>query len=308
MIGQKDDPAAAGASELLAALAHLTELQELDLYEIDLQIVDAVAQRRHRIAQQEGAAWAPRPSDHLTQFSSLTASSKLQRLALVLRDEDVETQPLPQGGCFEAGLFDAGRQLTALTELVLDALDDDVLEGLVQEQVGSQSDEQEDFSDWDDEESSEEGGDVCGSRDPYVDFFCVDSFDMTLIAAYCPNLQRLTLNSVVADNDGSGTCEAIRQLRRELKGLTHLCVGGPWLKTTTAAALATLTTLTSLEIKNAPNLRAAGLEKLTALRELRVLEVEGVGYGRELQFSLRHSAVRAGVWGEGVRSGWSVGC
>jgi hypothetical protein len=65
-----------------------------------------------------------------------------------------------------------------------------------------------------------------------------------------------------------------------------LCLGGPWLATASAAALATFTGLHSLELCNAPYLRANGLQQLTALRQLRRLEVLGVGCDRQVSFAI----------------------
>lgn len=82
-------------------------------------------------------------------------------------------------------------------------------------------------------------------------------------------------------------------LQRHLN-LDSLCLGGPWLTTTSAAALATITSLTHLELYKAPFLRANGLEKLTQLRRLQAFNMEGVGAKRGVAFTLDNTVKGVG--------------
>lgn len=273
---------AAGASELLAALAQLTQLRRLELFEINLEAVERHARAVH--VAQGGAPWTFTTFTHLRQFSSLTASDQLESLVLTYRDEQPQLQPLPRN-CIEE-MFPPGRQLLQLTELVLDALCPEDLEGFVTYvQEGSIWDSDDDEDDWEARER----------RDPWVNFWSVDPMDLPHIWEACPNLRRLTLNSVLPSEYESGQC-ICREVRRlsQLRGLTHLCLGGPWILNQTAAALAEVTRLRSLKLVNTPCLRAAGLEKLTALRRLRRLEVSAVGFQRGVDFELQSQVSRGG--------------
>jgi hypothetical protein len=141
------------------------------------------------------------------------------------------------------------------------------------------------------EGDSEDDDNTCEARqqrNPWLGFWCVDPMDLDAMRDACPNLQRLTLNSVMPSEYKclQASITAIRKLRS--LPLTHLCVGGPWLVNQTAVALAELTNLRSLKICNTQTLRAAGLEKLTALKRLRHLGFEGVGFQRGVSFELHH--------------------
>jgi hypothetical protein len=201
----------------------------------------------------------------MDQYAALTASSQLEKLVLVYR-EDIERLPLPRHMAFSF-VFRSGLQLPYLTELVIDALDHEALEELASD---------------DDDELFE------GQEDPYCSHSLMDCMDFKDITVYCPNLKRLTLNSVVAaemDQDIMIDLPRARKLQRRLD-LEHLCLGGPWLTTASAAALATFTGLQHLELCNAPYLRANGLQQLTALQQQR-LEVWGVGWGRQVSFFIK---------------------
>jgi hypothetical protein len=91
------------------------------------------------------------------------------------------------------------------------------------------------------EGDSEDDDDTCEARqqrDPWLGFWCVDPMDLDAMRDACPNLQRLTLNSVMPSEYKclQASITAIRKLRS--LPLTHLCVGGPWLVNQTAVALA----------------------------------------------------------------------
>lgn len=107
-----------GAAQLLAALAHLTNLRKLDLTNILLETLptDGISNG----APQPGATAAAAPAAEAaairpSPFSALTASSVLESLVLAYRSVEVDkpVQPLPTGAV--AALLPPGRQLTALT-------------------------------------------------------------------------------------------------------------------------------------------------------------------------------------------------
>jgi hypothetical protein len=154
-----------------------------------------------------------------------------------------------------------GQLLPHQTELVIDGFDREVIDDV--------------FGDPDDSVHEQD-------NDPYEHYWALDSWDVNVKAACCPNLRRLTLNSVIAPHN-EGMEASLRRLRRQLQ-LTHLCLGGPWLTNSTAPVLATMTGLRSLALHNSPYLRANGIEKLTALRQLRSLDVCGLGWKRAITF------------------------
>lgn len=274
-IGPGPQRDAAGASELLAALAHLTRLRCLELYETNLQAIEDAQQANHaaQLAANPHMGMLNHNINFHDQFSSLTASSRLENLALVYRDERVRRLPLPRHTDFDV-IFRPGEELVHLAELVIDALDLNALEALADVDSG-------------DDDSD---GDFEGQRyDPYIDHGCMCCMDLKNIANCCPNLQHLTLSSVLAcehpqDMTVDYPC-ALRKLQRHLN-LESLCLGGPWLSTASAAAVASMTTLQRLELYNAPNLRANGLEQLTTLRQLKWLEARGVGCVRQVDLCL----------------------
>lgn len=284
---------AAGASDLLAALAQLTSLRSLELYEIDLQAIE-VLQRAIRHAEMAGdpemGLMNFMNNNYLDQFSALTASSKLEKLVLAYRDEHVQRVPLPRHVDLEQ-IFRPGEQLLHLTELSIDALDLNALADLA-----------EDSDEYDDSDSdSDNSGDEMERRrrhDPYSDHWCICCMDFKLIANCCPNLQCLTLNSVLAHEELQDITvdypRALRKLQRHLD-LKYLCLGGPWLSTASAAAVATMTSLECLELYNAPMLRANALEQLTALRQLEKLEAQGVCCDRQVDFCLVSTVRGCGI-------------
>lgn len=268
---------AAGASELLAAIAQLTQLRQLSLDHINLHAIEYQHIRHdyYPITVSDLlSSSGPCKHAHLQPFSALTASGKLERLELVYRDGAAPAdtrQPLPLGSLYY--MFPANRKLQGLTELVLDALgpERDAWEGI------GDPDEEDDFSEqWDftlsyDVDTTESSA-------------CLTDSDVERIAACCPNLKRLTLSGVLESEVYSDdVAKSFRAVQRRLQ-LTHLCLGGPWLTNNTAAVIAGMTTLHSLQLHNAPVLMANGLERLTALRQLRELQLNHVGPNREGNF------------------------
>jgi hypothetical protein len=268
---------AAGATELLSAIAQLTQLRELSLDQINLHAIEQ-EQIRHTyypITVSDLISSSGPCNTHLEPFSALTASTKLERLELVFRDINQapasKPQPLPLGS-FQF-MFPLNRKLQGLTELVLDAFgpECDAWEGVGNYDEG---DLERDFSErWD--------WDLSDELDTTESSACVKDDDVESIAACCPNLKRLTLNGVVESVEYSDSvARSFRALQRRLQ-LTHLCLGGPWLTNNTAAVIAGMTSLRSLQLHNAPQLASNGLQALTALRQLRELQLDYVGCGRE---------------------------
>lgn len=266
---------AGGASDLLAALAHMQHLRQLDLHQINLQCI-VEHQKDMQYAEYEAehdmedgmGQWKFRATSDMsfkTQFRSLTASSRLERLAIAYRDLEIRVQPLPRHPCvLKEVMLRPGQRLLHLTELVIDGCDREVIDNV--------------FGDPDAAAHKQRG-------DPYEHYWCLDSWDVNAIATCCPNLQRLTLNSVIAPHD-EGMERSLRKLRRDLQHLQFLGLGGPWITNATVPVLAAMTGLSGLQLCNSPYIRANGIEKLTALRRLRSLDVCGLGSKRAITFCL----------------------
>jgi hypothetical protein len=75
---------AAGAAELLSALAQMTNLRRLELTEINLQALDDLSRAAWQ-ADVENGGGIFRNMDHLQQYSALTASDQLESLVLCYR-------------------------------------------------------------------------------------------------------------------------------------------------------------------------------------------------------------------------------
>jgi hypothetical protein len=275
--------AAAGASELLSAIAQLTKLRQLSLDQINLHAMEDNTRRHHVYPITVGDllnSSGPCSPTHLQPLSALTASDQLERLKLVYNDFCAapadKPQPLPLGSV--QYMLPPGRKLLALTELVLEAYGPglDAWEG-----VGG--DEEDDFSEqWDFTLSDD--------IDTTESSACLAAHDVEAIAACCPNLKRLTLNGVLdSDPYSDDVARSFRAVQRRLQP-THLCLGGPWLTNNTAAVLARMTSLHSLQLHNAPQLAANGLKRLTALQQLRKLRLDFVGHGRDVNFCFEADA------------------
>jgi hypothetical protein len=75
---------AAGAAELLSALAQMTHLRRLELTEINLEALDDLSRAAWQ-AELENGGGVFRNLDHLEQYSALTASDQLESLVLRYR-------------------------------------------------------------------------------------------------------------------------------------------------------------------------------------------------------------------------------
>jgi hypothetical protein len=176
----------------------------------------------------------------------------------------MKPQPVPLRSF--ADMFQPGRKLLGLTELVVDVF------GPEKDAWGPT---------WADDfqEMLLRGRDMNGLESTA----CIRARDVLRIAACCPNLKRLTLNGVLEVEYENAVSSSFRAMQG-LQQLTHLCLGGPWLTNNTAAVVAGMTNLRSLQLHNAPVLMANGLERLTALQQLRSLQLKHIGPHREGNF------------------------
>jgi hypothetical protein len=268
--------------ELLPPIAQLTKLHQLSLHQMPLVFrpIDDDDYDGYGSASQQDweepseGSGSRRSTTHLQPLSALTASDHLERLELVFRDSDVyppgKAQPLQLHG-FQY-IFPPGRQLLGLTELVVEAF-------------GPETDAwAESWAD-DFQEMLLRGRDLNGLESTA----CLTARDIKRIAFCCPNLKRLTLNGVVEVEYEHAVAKSFRAVQRQLQ-LTHLCLGGPWLTNNTAAVIAGMTSLHSLQLHNAPVLMANGLERLTALQQLQELQLNHVGPQRGNDFCFEADA------------------
>lgn len=286
---------AAAASELLAAIAQLTRLRHLSLNQVNLPAIEGEYNYNagHPFTVSDLLSSSGPVYAHLQPFSALTASDQLERLELVFRDDGAvpadKRQPVPLGSI--QYMLPPGRKLLGLTELVLDAF-------------GPAQDAWEGFGDDGEEYDFSEHWDCTPDDDidTTESSACLTDGDVEAIAASCPNLKRVTLNGVVESDVYSDDVAKSFRAMQHLPQLTHLCLGGPWLTNNTAAVVAGMTGLHSLQLHNAPALMANGLQRLTALQQLRELLLDFVGRGRDVNFRFEaHAEVRAG-------SSWVVCC
>jgi len=252
---------AAGARALLTALAQLTQLKSLDLSNIYLTAIHDYHVSTHDMHDLFFMPMMSITSHHLRPFSALTASSHLQRLSLSYWDSVMKVQPLPRI-TFRERLLRPGRPLLGLTELVVDALDPEILD------------------------------DLAGIDDDAIDkrfaaFWFLEPWDINVIAVSCPNLKHLTLNCVLSGcaEDSEEALKGLVMLQERLQ-LQTLCLGGPWICNEDAAVLGTMTSVTALELHNAPWLRSKGLQRLVSLRQLRRLELHCIGHRRRTDLCL----------------------
>lgn len=112
--------------------------------------------------------------------------------------------------------------------------------------------------------------------------------DISLIAAACPALESLTLNSVVEPVANCARCLEQTQQLRCLRGLN---LGGLWLNDPATPALAGMTRLQKLQLHNAPRMTAGGLDELTALTRLRQLLAQQLGPDRTICLELNTQEV-----------------
>lgn len=172
------EEAPAGATQLLDTLAQLTNLKQLDLTGVCLDALKIVYGGWSGLlySDPESEAAAAAAAARLAPFSALTASSQLESLTLAYRSRDADNlrQPLP--ALAAAVMSQPGRQLTALTELVIAGLSPTLLTELQDDQS-------------------------CDSATP--DPFkgadgCMWGADLPLLLSACPKLRRLTLNTVMS--------------------------------------------------------------------------------------------------------------
>lgn len=194
----------ANITSFLGAMQHLTQLKSLGLINI------ALCTEAMLVDDADGAL--------LAQFSALTASSTLARLAVGSN----HAMPLPQHALRH--MFPAGRQLPLLTELFL----------------------------WGEEQE--------------VAFVWND--DLPFVFTACRALQGLELVNVINTNDS-----CIDSLLQLPQSCSRLAVGGRAFDDQSAATLAALTQLTCLLWRFSPELTNEGLEALTALQRLQLLDV-----------------------------------
>jgi hypothetical protein len=204
------DTEASNTAALLDVLAGLTGLRSL---QFDVLALAAISEQQ------------------LQRFSALTASIVLSSL----RGSAYNTgQPLPQAALRHA----LSRPLPTLTELLLEAGDDEVAAG------GARR------------------------RRDYRHQFCVEAADVEAIAANCPNLASLALVCVTPDDPSILASVAALGQRLSKLALGHWT---GWLTDDSVSSLAALSGLRELEFKTAPKLSELRLLHLTALTGLRKL-------------------------------------
>lgn len=154
----------------------------------------------------------------------------------VYNDEDVAITPLPRFGARR--VLHEGLHLPHLTELVIDGLSLDAMQELADEAAHRHLLFNTDVCAGSEHESESDNSD--GVEDPYQDHWCVDVDVFKTIRKACPNLRRLTLNSVLAiEGQEAIDCEVPRALHK-LKvrgcmagwGLVSVCTRTGWQQTT----------------------------------------------------------------------------
>lgn len=138
-----------------------------------------------------------------------------------------------------------------------------------------------------------------GMGDPDMAYnWCLTSADLHKIALACPAVQWVHLDCVLEPGDVTPLLQ--------LRSCSRMTVGGVAFSDAAVAVVTQLTQLTNLEWKTAPGLTDVGLQQLTALGQLEVLELlENLDISREvvpsnwfdaLELQLRPSA-QVGVLG-----------